>query len=284
MMSASIEGVTDAPAGRRVGFAVYGDPDGRPVVFCHGGPGSRRSVLGSPATLATAGLRLVCVDRPGAGWSDLRAGWGLLDWPEDVDVVVSALGIDRYAVAGVSAGSRYALACGVRRPEAVDEVAVIAGVLPPSWYPDDELVALAARDVDAARQVIRDYVEGLAADVDAAVEAMGKRPGPDGVVYRRPEVKEQFLATYREAFRSGVDGAVHDVLLGNLPWGFDLADVTVPVHWWQGVLDHLTPASTVQRAIDGLSNYALIAFEDEGHGIGIAHAEDIIRFLAVDTQ
>lgn len=283
MAPESIEGVAEAPDGRRVGYAVYGDPDGRPVVFCHGGPGSRRSVLGSPAMAATAGVRLVCIDRPGAGWSDLRADWGLLDWPEDVDLVVDRFGLDRYAVAGVSAGSRYALACGVRRPEVVEEVAVIAGVLPPSWYPDDELVALAAHDVDAARQVIRDYVAGLAADVDAAVEAMGKRPGPDRAVYRRPEVKEQFLATYREAFRSGAAGAVNDVLLGNLPWGFDLADVTVPVHWWQGTVDHLTPSSMVQRAVHGLTNYRLTVFEDEGHAVGITHAEDIISTLAADT-
>lgn len=280
----SVEGVAEAPDGRRVGYAVHGDPNGRPVVFCHGGPGSRRSVLGSPAMLAAAGIGLICIDRPGAGWSDRRFDWALVDWPDDVDVVLGLLGVDRYAVAGVSAGGRYALACGACRPEVVEEVAVIAGVLPPSWYADDELVALAAGDVDAAWRVIREYMEGLAVDIDAAVERMGTRPGTDGAVYRRPEVKAQFLATYREAFRSGVDGAVHDVLLGNVPWGFDLADVTVPVRWWQGALDHLTPASTVQRAIDGLPNHTLTAFADEGHTVGITHAQDIIGTLATGTR
>ena len=31
--------------GRQLGYADYGDPDGTPVMFFHGTPGSRRSVL-----------------------------------------------------------------------------------------------------------------------------------------------------------------------------------------------------------------------------------------------
>jgi pimeloyl-ACP methyl ester carboxylesterase len=273
------EGVVAGPGGRWIGFAVYGDPAGRPVVFCHGGPGSRRSLLGSPALLADAGVRLVSIDRPGSGLSDHRPDARLVDWPDDVDPVVRGLDIERYAVAGVSAGSAYALACGARRPDAVEEVAVIAGVLPPSWYPDDELVALAADDPDAARAEVRRHLEGFAADIDAAVDAMGALPDPDGAVYRRPDVREQFLATYREAFRSGIEGAVHEVLLGNLPWGFELADVAVPVRWWQGSLDRHAPAETVERALAGLAHHTVTVLEGEGHTVGITHAEAILDSL-----
>ena len=278
-----VDGVVEAADGRRVGYAAYGDPGGRPVVFCHGGPGSRRSLLGSPPLLAEAGVRLVGIDRPGMGLSDPRPDAGLVDWPDDVEVVMRGLGVERYAVAGVSAGGPRALACGARLSDRVEQVAVIAGVLPPSWYPYDELVTLASQDRDAARGVLRRHIEGLAADIDAAVEAMGSRPEPDGAVYRRPEVREEFLASYREAFRSGVEGVVHDALLSNLPWGFELADITVPVRWWQGTLDHLTPASTVERAIAGLANHTLTVFQDEGHAVGITHAKEILSSLAQPT-
>jgi len=276
------EGTVETPDGRQVGYAVHGDPGGRPVVFCHGGPGSRRSLLGTPTLLTDVGVRLVGIDRPGFGLSDPRPDARVVDGPDDIAVVLRHLGIDRCAVAGVSAGSVHALACGAQRPELVDQVVVIAGLLPPSWYPDDELIALAAEDPGAARAVIRRHLEGFAADIDAAVVAMGTLPDPDGAVYRRPEVKEQFLTTYREAFRSGIEGAVHDVLLGNLPWGFDLADVRVPVRWWQGAVDRLTPAATVERAIAGLADHTINLFESEGHTVGITHADEILRSLAQD--
>jgi len=90
-------------------------------------------------------------------------------------------------------------------------------------------VALAARDPDAARREIRVHLEDFARDLDATVRGMRQRGGPDGTVYRRPEVRDGLLATYREAFRSGIDGAVEDVLLGKISWRFDLAEVSMPL-------------------------------------------------------
>ena len=273
------EGTVTAEGGRRIGYAVSGDPRGRPVVFCHGGSGSRRMELGTPEMQARAGVRHVAIERPGFGLSDGRLGWRLLDWPGDVDVVARHLHIDSYGVVGFSAGGRCALACGVARPDAVTRVDVVAGVLPPSWYPDDELVALAARDLDAATRQLRRHIEGFAADVDATVEAMGTVPGPDGPIYQRPEIRALFLATYREAFRSGIDGAVHDALLSNVSWGFDLADLAVPVHWWHGTDDRLTPGPIVQRAIGHLPGHTLTLYKGEGHAIGFTHAEDILATI-----
>jgi hypothetical protein len=47
--------------GRTIGYAEFGDPQGTPVLWCHGGPGSRleSSTLGPAA--AELGLRLIKV-------------------------------------------------------------------------------------------------------------------------------------------------------------------------------------------------------------------------------
>src|SRR5262245_55509179 len=230
-MMAAVEGTVTITGGRRVGYGITGDPGGRPVLLSPGGGGSRGLALGTPEEQAAAGVRMITVERPGLGLSDHRPAWTLLDCAADVAAVAVHLGIDRYVAGGVSAGSRVALACGAANP-GVAAVGVVSGILPPAWFPDDDLVALAATDLAAAERAVREWAEQQAADVEAAVDAMGRRPPPDGPVYARPEVRAQFLVTLREGYRSGPSGAARDVLLSNLPWGFDLADVRAPVRWW----------------------------------------------------
>jgi pimeloyl-ACP methyl ester carboxylesterase len=53
--------------GRSVGFATCGQPEGTPVLWCHGGPGSRMEPAHLRAEAAEARLWLVGIDRPGYG-------------------------------------------------------------------------------------------------------------------------------------------------------------------------------------------------------------------------
>ena len=50
------------------------------------------------------GIRLIGLDRPGIGRSDPKAGYQLLDWPDDVMELADQLGIERFAVEGLSGG------------------------------------------------------------------------------------------------------------------------------------------------------------------------------------
>lgn len=65
--------------GRKLGYAEYGDPNGRPVFHFHGYPGSR--LEGRTATKITnfAGVRLIATDRPGMGLSDHKPGRKMID-------------------------------------------------------------------------------------------------------------------------------------------------------------------------------------------------------------
>ena len=72
--------------GTRIGYADVGDPDGPPVVYFHGNPGSRLEV-DLPASRRAAeqlGFRLLAPDRPGMGLSSFRTftlrGVPAADW------------------------------------------------------------------------------------------------------------------------------------------------------------------------------------------------------------
>jgi pimeloyl-ACP methyl ester carboxylesterase len=68
--------------GRRLGHAVWGQPGGGPVLLVGAWPGWRLRCPDLPATLA-AGVRLVTVDRPGAGRWDPDPHPGMARWVAD---------------------------------------------------------------------------------------------------------------------------------------------------------------------------------------------------------
>src|SRR5688572_7771596 len=104
------EGSVRLRDGRTLAYAEYGTPQGRPLFWFHGTPGSRLQYIEFPES-ADLGLRVIAVDRPGCGLSDRKAGRTVAEWPADVAELADALGVDRYYVAGASGGGPYSLAC-----------------------------------------------------------------------------------------------------------------------------------------------------------------------------
>jgi pimeloyl-ACP methyl ester carboxylesterase len=73
-----IEAQFTARDGRRVAYASFGDPDGFPVIHCHGSAESRLFEA-DPDWTAQRGVRVITPDRPGFGGSDSlrdRRFWG----------------------------------------------------------------------------------------------------------------------------------------------------------------------------------------------------------------
>src|SRR4051812_34137799 len=93
--------------GRRLGYAEYGEPDGRPVFYFHGTPGSRIDGRGADAEVRALGLRVIAVERPGYGLSTFVPRRTIASWPADVTELADALGIERFGVYGYSYGGPY---------------------------------------------------------------------------------------------------------------------------------------------------------------------------------
>jgi pimeloyl-ACP methyl ester carboxylesterase len=116
--------------GRTLGFAEYGDPSGEPVLEFHGVPGSRLEAWYYDDAGKRVGARVIGIDRPGFGISTYRKDYRIADWPSDVLEFANALGLTRFAVAGVSSGSPYALACARFIPERLKACAIVSGISP----------------------------------------------------------------------------------------------------------------------------------------------------------
>ena len=106
-----------------------GDPQGIPLVFFHGTPGGRLQAALGDGAASRAGVRLVAFSRPGYGGST-DGPTTLTSVGSDAGSVADALGIDAFAVLGVSGGGPYAVAAAAVLPERVRVVGVVAGVGP----------------------------------------------------------------------------------------------------------------------------------------------------------
>jgi len=127
-----VEGTIAVGGGRRrLGFAEFGRPTGRAIVWLHGTPGARRQIPAEARALADErGLRIVGIDRPGIGSSSSHLYGSIADFTSDLARVADSLGLDRFAIIGLSGGGPYALAGGHGLADRVPVIGVLGGVAP----------------------------------------------------------------------------------------------------------------------------------------------------------
>jgi pimeloyl-ACP methyl ester carboxylesterase len=287
-----LEGTIAVRGGRRLGFASFGSPHGRPIVWMHGTPGARRQIpLVAREVADRDGLRIIGVDRPGIGSSSPHVYADLLDWTPDLEIVADTLGFERFDMIGLSGGGPYTLAAGAALPHRVGRLVVIGGVAP-TVGPD----AIGGGAVGFARYaapLVRYGRVPLGLVLTAGIRLVKPWAGrvldlyaigqPDGDkrLLGRPEFKAMFLDDLLNGSRRQITAPLSDLLLFTRDWGFRLEDVKVPVHWWHGDADHIIPFSHGEHCVDRLPDATLRLMEGESHLGGLGLAEEILSALLV---
>jgi len=276
--------------GRRLCWAVFGDPDGSPVLWFHGTPGNRTQI--PPATAreaAVLGIKLVCIARPGVGRSSDTAYPSFAASAPDVMAVADDFGARRFSIAALSGGGPYALACAHQFPERVGAVAILGGVCPVTG-PDAAqggIVQLSSR----FNSILATLRVPLSGTVRAAVGLMGPishaayrgfariMPEGDQRVFADPEVEAMFVRDLVAANRHQFRGLFNDVVLFGRDWGFRLHDVDVPVRWWHGDADSLVPLEHARHVTDLLPDCELLVRPEESHLGGFGVSGDVLSWL-----
>lgn len=280
--------------GRKLAYAEWGDPNGKPVFFFHGTPMSRVWCPDESATRA-AGVRLIAIDRPGIGGSDVLEARTFGDWPVDVVGVADALGIGRFAVVGLSAGGPYAAACAALIPARLTGVAIVSSRWLALYNFAERPAAYAELDADdranydlaqhdplaaaeAAASEVEDWVMGLWERPESFIEP-AQWPTGDRWFFADQARTSDFFASVRECFRQGTDGFRWEMMAAWLPWGFRLDTIEMPVHIWHGAQDHIVTAEQVDFIVQRVPRCVLVTWPDVGH-MGIAqHWDEILATL-----
>ena len=129
--------------GHHIYYEQGGNPDGKPAVYVHGGPGGG-SGPGQRRVFDPDRYRVVLFDQRGCGRStpygsiDHNTTWHLV---EDMERLREHLGIDRWQVCGGSWGSTLSMAYAIHYPQRVTEL-ILRGIftlrqLELDWYYKD---------------------------------------------------------------------------------------------------------------------------------------------------
>lgn len=281
-----MEWFVNAPGGRTLAVEDAGDRGGRPVMVHHGTPGGRR-VYG-PRTLADAerrGLRLISYDRPGYGGSTAQPGRSMADCAGDVRVICEALGISRLAMWGTSGGGPHVLACAALLPDLVPAAAALASLAPCDAEGLDWLSGFSQAAIDEVRLTLDDQAEARALfrkerekilsapPAEVAVDLQAHAGGADLALFTDE------MVTLQQALAPGIEGSWDDCVAQLAPWGFDVAQISVPVLLLHGGHDQAVPFSHGQWLASRIPGVEAWFFDSEEHSLRERHIEDVHAWL-----
>jgi pimeloyl-ACP methyl ester carboxylesterase len=233
--------------------------------------------------VASLGVRLVAIDRPGLGRSDPDPEKTFATWADDVAELVREANLRAPLAVGFSQGAPFALALAARG--VVGGVAIVSGqdelshpTIRPLLHPDVAgMVEEVERDADGFE---RRFADLATAEVllRLILEMSGER---DRGVYGDASFAPALENTLREGFAQGARGYARDLVLALGRWPFEVEAIDVPVDLWYGGLD----TSPVHSPDFGatlaarLRHATRVVDPDEGGSILWTRSQDILERL-----
>jgi pimeloyl-ACP methyl ester carboxylesterase len=286
--------IIDLQNDRKIAVAEYGDPEGLPVVFCHGWPASRLQAGLLHNDACALGARIIAPDRPGVGYSPAQPGRTLTDWPLLLEEMADQLGLDEFRVLGVSGGGPYALAAAWGLPERIPVVSVVCSAPPLAERKDTQHLNPAYRWLlrthrrrpgvlrwlfRAARPLAHLHLPKL-----FRPWMLRKLPTPEAETLANQEIFDTCFHNYRESWRGGADGLYGDGAIFAQPWGFPLHEVRVHVRLWHGVEDRNFSCELAREMAAELPNCEPRFVENEAHySLAIRHRRAILADLLTSS-
>jgi pimeloyl-ACP methyl ester carboxylesterase len=277
-------GETEVAPGRVLGWAEFGHPEGDPVLWFHGTPGARTQI---PPTVDEAalqrGFRVISVERPGTGRSTDHRYHRIVDFAADVEVLADHLGLDRFAVVGLSGGGPYALAVAHELPDRVVVATLLGGLGPTRGGDAVWSYTRIMRFGAPAFEVLRTPVGNLLGRVVDVLEPVADPAFniyiallgfADRPVLSNPRFRAMFLHDLLTA--GELRSVAHDFALFSRHWGFALGDVRPPVVVWQGLADTIVPQSHGHHQAARLPRGELHVRPGEGHFAGFADVSTVL--------
>lgn len=282
--------------GRKIGYAQYGDPNGKPIIVLHGILGSRLENALFDTNARELGARIIGIERPGMGLSSpdprpLRER-RVVDHAKDVEALADNLQLAEYGIIGMSGGGPYALGCAYASPSSnskpkLKAVSIVTGLgLPDMSQPWPAVLVWLNRHLNLRWLISRMFTSSpvwkMQLSDEARLESMRQsldlqKAHPADVGTARhpdyPDWQRLFLHSSREAVSQGFEGFLDDGAILSADPGFRVEDISaeLPVQLWYGTDDtNISPKAgeeTAQRLRAGGNEKVELHMEEgETHG------------------
>src|SRR3954447_5481119 len=266
------------PDGRTLAYAEWGDPEGRPIITCHGTPGCRLNRHPNQDLVRGTGARVIAFDRPGYGRSSRHAGRRVVDVVDDVARLADHLALSEFAVVGGSGGGPHALAIAALLGDRVTRAGCVVGVAPYDVLGDEWFAGMDPLNIKEFgwalegeqrlhEELTREDAEMRARVADDPATVLGEfdLPEADRRVLSRADVAAVIRESTEEQSVNGVWGWVDDDLAFTQPWGFDPATIQVPTAAWWGAVSVLLPPQHGEWIAQTVSGAVARVRQDGGH-------------------
>ena len=263
------------PDGRRAQYWLCGADDGPLVAFLHGCPDTRHAAMTGDSAARDAGVRVLAVNRPGYGRSDLHASTQT-SVAADLMAVADHLGVDTMALLGMSIGGTYAVPAAAAHPDRVRALGLVA-----TQFGRSEPGSV-ADVVERFRPEFEEWVASIAPedpdDAALAVRWRAALPPPDAALLAALPDHEAASAA-REALAQH-DGYLRDAALAFRDWDLRPEDVSCPTHLWYGELDTAAPLAEGEQLARRIPGARLVVRPDTTHlSTLLSHWPDILATL-----
>lgn len=261
-------------SGRRLSYDIYGDPNGTPVVYCHGLSDSRVVRNSDEALTQSLGVKIIAVDQPGVGGSTAQRGRTLKNWSEDIEELADFLKLEKFAVSGHSGGGPHAFALAAFLGERVTH-GVLAAPMGPMDLPNMSKLSSKAgyfliKVVKFARYfrwAFKLVAWWAKRDIDRYLLSVAKGDSADGntdTFLADEKQRKMFKANYQAGFAQGGEGISGMFeAIGN--WGFTLADVPQHFDIFIGANDTAFNPAMAKAIVEQLPNATFHLWEKGGH-------------------
>jgi pimeloyl-ACP methyl ester carboxylesterase len=226
----------------KIGITEFGDPNGEPVLYFHGFPGSGND--GNLFDFNNIGIasntRIIGIDRPGIGFSIL----------------------------GISGGGPYALACAYAIPERLHSVSIISGMGPFDYQ--ESMIGKAMLVPKQNRFVRRLIALGLKAGAMKSPDKLKEKikktlPAADIKYLSQPNKMSLLIDIFNDCFSQGLKGYLYEAKLYRRKWGFNISEINTNVYLWHGTSDNNVNIELAKRIASEIPNCKSTFIENEGH-------------------
>ncbi|MHC4442721.1 MAG: alpha/beta fold hydrolase [Planctomycetota bacterium] len=274
---------------RLLAYTEFGNPQGKPVLYFHGAPGSRLGAKETDSAARKLNARVVGIDRPGIGCSNFQPGRQFLDWPNDVIQLADALKLDRFAVMGVSGSAPYVAGCALKIPNRLTSASIVCGMGPVDvpgitkgmpWlyrlgFPFMTRLPWFAKTIHSLVARLLRY------DTERTMRVMmSSFPAPDIAALNHPEFGSILVDAVREALHFGTAGLEWEWMMYTRPWGIRLDQIPIEIQLWHGELDVCVPPAMARHMERTIPRCQATYFSNEGHlSLRVNHMDKILGAL-----
>lgn len=275
--------------GKKILIQEWGSEDQPVVLFVHGFPGCADHGGLMAASSKWGAFRLIAMDRPGYGKSELQKKITPTKFAEQIQEFLNEKNIQEISIITVSGGAPYAMAIAYLLKERVRKLTSVAGVVP--------LTLKNCRHMSSAQVrmwMLRTFVPQPVLEYtmerlwSAGIEKMDQFlfnessafSAPDQEVFSHPEIGPILISTLRTALSQGPAVILEDLKVYKSAWGFPLDQVTCPVTLWHGSADDVVHYKYAQEMQKLLPKAVLKFISNEGHySIAMNRRDEILGDL-----